>query len=67
MELQVQGQNLFYQKYGLSMDLQEYVPDVETVKFTQVFKKFNKDEHEGHDHEHDHEHEHEEKKEEDKK
>ncbi len=24
MELQVQGQNLFYSKYGLSMDLQEY-------------------------------------------
>jgi len=67
MELQVQGQNLFYQKYGLSMDLQEYVPDVETVKFTQVFKKFNKDDHEGHDHDHDHEHKDEEKKEEEKK
>jgi FKBP-type peptidyl-prolyl cis-trans isomerase 2 len=51
LELQVQGQNLFYMKYGLSMDLQEYIPDVETVRFTQVFKKFAKDEHE-HDHEH---------------
>ena len=49
LELQVQGQNLFYEKYGLSMDLQEYIPDVETVKFIQVFKKVS------HDHDHDHE------------
>ena len=44
------------------MDLQEHVPDVETVRFIEKFEKMPMPQHD-HDHDHDHEHDHEHKEE----
>jgi FKBP-type peptidyl-prolyl cis-trans isomerase 2 len=61
-------QQLIYFKFGLSMDLQEHIPNVETVRFIEKFEKMPGMAHDhDHDHDHDHEHEHaDEKKEEPK-
>ncbi len=55
-----QQQGGIYFKMGVSMDLQENLPDVDTVKFVEVFKKTpapvpHDHDHSDHDH-HDHEH-----------
>ena len=51
-----QQQGGIYFKFGLSMDLQEHMPDVDTVKFSEIYAKTpvpgagEPDDHEGHDH-----------------
>ncbi|UYP47406.1 hypothetical protein NEF87_003691 [Candidatus Lokiarchaeum ossiferum] len=52
-----QQQGGIYFKMGASMDLQEHLPDVDTVKFVEVFAKTPAPVAE-HDHEHDHDHDH---------
>lgn len=57
-----QQQGSVYFKFGVSMDLQEHIPDVENVKFSEVYTKYPAMGAHDHDHDHDHEHEHEEAK-----
>ena len=53
-----QQQGGIYFKMGVSMDLQENLPDVDTVKFIEVYSKTPAPIPGEHNHEHDHEHEH---------